>query len=101
MNTNLRKATQIDFEKYFFKLMNTSIFCKTIGNVRKHKDIKLVTTERRRNCFDSEPNYYITKFFTENLLGTERRKTQTLMNKPVYLGIKILDLSKTVMNEFR
>ena len=62
-------------------------------NVRKHRNIKLVTTERRRNYLVSEPNYHTTKFFTENLLATEMRKTQVLMNKPVYLGLSILDTS--------
>ena len=57
--------------------------------------------ERRRNYLVSEPNYRTTKFFTQNLLGIQMRKTQILMNKPVYLGLSILDLSKTVMYEFR
>ena len=69
-------------------------------NVRKHRNIKLVTTERRRNYLVSEPNYHTTKFFTENLLAIEMGKTQINMNKPVYLGLSILDLSKTVMYEF-
>ena len=68
--------------------------------MRNHRNIKLVTTERRRNYLVSEPNYHTTKFFTENLLAIEMRKTQILMNKPVYLGLSILDLSKTVMYEF-
>ena len=68
-------------------------------NVRKHRNIKLVTTERRRNYLVSELNYHTTKFFTENLLATEMRETQVLMNKSVYLGLSILDTSKTVMNE--
>ena len=80
--------------------MNNAVFGKTMENVRKHRDIKLVTTERRRNYLVSEPNYHTTKFFTENLLAIEMRKTQILMNKPVYLGLSILDLSKTVMYEF-
>ena len=62
--------------------------------------MKYVTTERRRNYLVSEPNYHTTKFFTENLLETEMRKSQILLNKPVYLGLSILDLSKTVMYEF-
>ena len=66
-------------------------------NVRKHRNIKLVTTEKRRNYLVSELNYHTAKFFTENLLAAEMRKT---MNKPVYLGLSILDLSKTVMYEF-
>ena len=69
-------------------------------NVRKHRNIKLLTIEKRRNYLVSEPNYYTTKFFTENVLAIEMRKTQIIMNKPVYLGLSILDLSKTVMYEF-
>ena len=65
-------------------------------NVRKHRNIKFSTTERRRYYLVSEPNYHNTKFFTENLLATEMRKIQILMNKPVYLRLSILDLSKTV-----
>ena len=70
-------------------------------NVRKHRNIKLVTTERKRNYLVLEPNYHTTKFFTESLLAIEMRKTQILMNKPVYLGLSILDLIRTVMYEFR
>ena len=66
--------------------MNNSVFGKSMENLRKHKDIKLLTTEKRRNCLVSEPNYHNTKFFTENLLAIETRKTQIFMNKPVYLG---------------
>ena len=69
-------------------------------NLRKHRDIKIFTTENRRNNLVSEPNYHITKFFTENLLAIEIKKTQITMNKPVYLGLSILDLSKIVMYEF-
>ena len=67
---------------------------KTMENVRKHRSIKRATTERRRNYLVSEPNYHTTKFFAENLLAIETRKTQKLMNKLVYLGLSILDLSK-------
>ena len=56
-------------------------------NVRKHKDIKLVTTERRRNYLVSEPNYHTTKFFTEHMLAIEMKKTEILMNKPSCLGL--------------
>ena len=69
-------------------------------NLRKHRDIKLVTTERRRNYLVSEPNFYTTKFFTENLLAIETKKTEILMNKPVCLGLSILELSKISMYEF-
>ena len=73
--------------------MNNGAFGKDIENLRKHENIKLVTTERRRNYLVSEPNYHTTKFFPENLLAIEMRKTQILMNKPAYLGLSILDLS--------
>ena len=70
-------------------------------NVRKHRNIKLVTIERRRRSYlVSEPNYHPAKFFTEGLLAIEMRKTQILMNKPVYLGLPILDLSRSVMYQF-
>ena len=67
-------------------------------NVRKHRDIKLVTTERRRNYLVSEPNHHSTKFFTENVLAIEmKKKTEILMNKPVHLGFSILELRKILM----
>ena len=69
------------------KLMNNSIFGKTMENVRKHGDIKLVITERRRNYLVSKLNYQTTKFFSENLLAMGMRKTQILMNKPVHLSL--------------
>ena len=99
-NAKLRKKTKNNFEKDFFKLMNNAVFGKTMENVRKHRNIKLVTTERRRNYVVSEPNYHNTKFFTEHLSAMKMRKTQILMNKSVFLGLSILDLSKTVMYEF-
>ena len=78
MNTDLRKKTKKDFEKYFFKLMNNAVCGKTIKNVRKHRDMKLVTTERRRNYLVSESNYHTTKFFTEYLLAIEMKKRRCL-----------------------
>ena len=66
--------------------MNNAVFEKTLENVKKHSDIKLVTTEERKNYFVSEPNYHTTKFFTEDLLAIEIKKTEILMNKPVCLG---------------
>ena len=91
MNKNLRKIAKNDFEKNFFKLMNNTVFGKTMENVRKHDDIKLVTTERRRNYLVSKPNYQTTKFFTEHLLAIKMKKTKIIMNKPIYLGLAILD----------
>ena len=68
----------------FFKLMNNSVFGKTIESMRKHRDINLVATERGRNYLVSKPIYHATKFLTEHLLATEMKKTEILMNKPVY-----------------
>ena len=79
--------------------MNNLVFGKTMENVWKHEDIELVTIERRKNYLVSQPNYHTAKFFTENFLATEMRKTQILMSKPIYLGWSILDLSKTIMYE--
>ena len=67
--------------------MNNAVFAKAMGNVRNHRDIKLVTTERRRNYLVSEPNYHTTKFFSENLLTLEIKKTIISMNKAVYLEL--------------
>ena len=100
MNTKLRKEAKNEFEKDFFKLMNNSVFGKTMENVRKHRDIKLVTTEEKRIKLVSEPNYHTTKHFSKNLLAIEMKKTKVKMNKPVYLGMSILDISKTLMYEF-
>ena len=69
-------------------------------NVRNHRDIKLVTTDKRRNQLGSEPNYHITKYLSENLMAIEMKKTKVKMNKPVYLGMSILDSRKTLMYEF-
>ena len=81
--------------------MNNSVFGKTMENVRKHRDIKLVTTDRRRNKLVSEPNYHTSKRFSENLMLIEMKKTKVKMNKPVYLGMPILDISKTLMYKFQ
>ena len=89
-----------DFEREFFKLMNNSVFGKTMENVRNHRDIKLVTTNERRNKLVSERNYHTTKHFSENLLAIEIRKTKVVLSKPIYLGQAILDISKTLMYEF-
>ena len=73
---------------------------KTPKNMRKHRDVKLVKTERRRSYLPSEPDYHITKFFTENLLAIEMKKMQILMNKAVYLGLSVLELTNILMHEF-
>ena len=93
MNTKLRTEAKNDFEKDFFKLMNNSVFGKTMENVRQHRDIKLVTTNKRRHQLMSEPNSHVTNWFSEELLA----KIKVKINKPVYLGLSILEISETLM----
>ena len=100
MNTELRKLAKNDFEKDLFKLMNNSVFGKTMENIRKHRDIKLVTTDRKRSKLVSEPNYYTINLISEDLSIIEMKKTKVKMNKPIYLGLSILEISKTLMYEF-
>ena len=100
LNAGLRKDAKNEFEKDFYKLMNNSVFGKTMENVRNHRDIKLVTTDERRNKLASEPNYHSTKYISKDLLVMEMRKVEVRMNKPIYLGQAILDISKTLMLEF-
>ena len=80
--------------------MNNSVFAKTMENVRKHRDIKLVATKERIIELVSESNYHTTKHFSKTLLDIKMKKTKVKMNKPVYLGMSILDISKTLMYEF-
>ena len=100
MNTKLKTEAKNDFEKDFFKLMNNEVFGKTMENVRNHRGIKFVTTNKRRSYLVLEPNYHTTKWFSKNLLAIEMKKKKVKINKPVYLGLLILDISKTVMCEF-
>ena len=74
MNTKSRTEAKNDFEKDFFKPMNNSVFGKTMENVRKHSDIKLATTDKRRNQLVSEPNYHTPKYFSENVMAIEMKK---------------------------
>ena len=100
MNTKLRKEAKNKFEKDFFKLMNNSVFGKTMENVRNHKDIKLVRSDKRRKRLVSEPNYHSHKNFSDHLMAIEMKKTRAKMTKPLYLGMSILDISKILMYEF-
>ena len=93
-------ATTNDFEKDFFKLMNNSIFGKMMENIRKHSNIGLATTEEKYLRMVMKPNFKSGVLFGENLMGCEIGKIKVVMNKPVYLGQVILDLSKMVMYEF-
>ena len=87
INTELRKKANNDFEKDFFKLMNNSVFGKTMENIGNRRDIKLVTTNKKRSKLVSEPNYHITKCFSESMIATEMKKIKVIMNKPKYLGM--------------
>ena len=99
-NTKLRTNAKKEFEKNFFKLMNNSVFGKTMENVRNHRDIKLITTDKRRKRLVSEPNYHSHKNFSDHLMAIEMKKTRVKMTKPLYLGMSILDISKILMYEF-
>ena len=94
MNTELRKKTSNDFEKNFFKLMNNAVFGKTMEYVRKHRDINLFKTDYKRNKLVSEPNYHTMNLISENLSIIELKKVKVKMNKPIYLGLSILEISK-------
>ena len=87
-------------KKTFFKLMNNAVFVNTIENVRKQRGFKLLTTKTRKNYLVSQPNYDTAKLFSENLLSTEMTTAQKLMNKLVYFGLSILELSK-IKHNFR
>ena len=100
MNTELRKVAKHDFKKDFFKLMNNSVFGKTMENIRKHRNIKLVTRDKKRSKLVSEPNYHTINYISEDLSIIEMNKAKVKMNKPIYLGLSILDISKILMYEF-
>ena len=100
MNTELRKAAKNDFEKDLFKLLNNSVFGKTMESIRKHRDIKLVSTDKKRSKLVSEPNYHTINLISEDLSIIEMKKTKVKMNKPIYLGLSILEISKILMYEF-
>ena len=99
-NTFLRSKAKNDFEKDFFKLMNNSVFGKTMENIRNRVNIKLVNSEEKFKKLVAKPNYESNKRFDENLVSVHMKKTSLTMNKPVYLGMCILDLSKSLMFDF-
>ena len=100
MNTNLRGEAKNDFEKDFLKLMNNAGFGKTLENVRKHRNIKVVTTDKIINQLASEPNYHTPKHFSENLTAIEMKETTVKTSKLIYLGMSILDFNKIFMCDF-
>ena len=100
MNTELRKIARNDFEKDFVKSMNNAVFGKTMENVGKHRDIKLVKTDKKRSKLVSGPNYHTMNYISEDLSIIEMKRTKVKMNKPIYLGLSILEISKILMYEF-
>ena len=96
----LRTAAKNDFEKDFYKLMNNSVFGKTMENIRKHRNIKLVNNEKEYLRSVMKPNFKSGTLLGPDLMSCEMGKVRVVMNKLVYLGQAILDLSKTIMYEF-
>ena len=100
MNKELRANAKNNFEKDFSKLMNNAVFGKTMENIRNRVNVKLVNNEEKARKLIAKPNYRSCKIFSENLISVHMKKTSLVMNKPVYLGACILDLSKTIMYDF-
>ena len=99
-NTEKRKNSENSFEKNFFKLMNNSIYGKTMENLRKRVDVKLITNEQKLLKVTSKPSYVSCKIFNKNLVAVHKIKEELYLNRPCYLGMCILDLSKTLMYDF-
>ena len=100
VNSRLRKDAKNEFEKVFFKLMNISVFGKTMENIRNHKDMKLVTSDKKYLKYVMKPNFKDGHPFSKHLFAVEMGKTEIKINKSVYLRQAILDLSKMLMYEF-
>ena len=100
MNTKLRTKANNNFEKDFFKLMNNSVFGKTMENIRNRVNIKLVNNRDKAKKLAAKPNFKHLYIFCEELIAVHMKKTSLIFNKPVYLGMCILDLSKTIMYDF-
>ena len=94
------RRSMVKTEKDLFKLMNNSVFGKTMENIRKNREIKLVTTNKKRSKLVSEPNYHTINLISEDFSIIEMKKTKVKMNKPIYLGLSILEIRKILMYEF-
>ena len=99
-NIHLRKLESNAFEKDFFKLMNNSVFGKTIENIRKRKNVILIDNQEKAYKLSSKPNFDRSTIFDENLIACHMKKTEVYFNKPIYVGQAILDLAKTLMFDF-
>ena len=100
LNTDLRTKGKNDFEKDFFKLMNNSVFGKTMANIRNRVDVRLVNNQDKAQKLISKPNLKHWARFDENLIGVNLKRIKLTFNKPVYCGMAILDLSKTLIYDF-
>ncbi len=100
LNTDMRAKGTTDFEKDFYKLMNNSVFGKTMENIRNRDNVKLVTNERALGKLVKKPNFKSANIFSENLIAIHMEKTTVKLNKPIQIGMSILDLSKTLMYRF-
>lgn len=100
LNTELRKKAETDFEKDFFKLMNNSVFGKSTENVRRRIDVRLTTEDKKKEKWIKNPRFKCTKEFNEDLSGFLMIKKTTTLNKPLYVGQAILDVSKILMYEY-
>ena len=99
-NTDLRKTASNAFEKDFFKLMNNSVFGKTIENIRKRQNVVIVDNKKLAIILSSKPNFERTTIFDENLIACHMKKTEVYFHKPIFVGQAILDISKTLMFDF-
>ena len=100
LNTNMRINAKTKFEKNFYKLMNNSVFGKTIGNIRKRVNIDFVTSKKKAEKLFAKPNYDKTTIFSQDLIAVHMKKTEFIFDKPIYTGMCILDLSKLLMFDF-
>ncbi|XP_054275117.1 uncharacterized protein LOC128994527 [Macrosteles quadrilineatus] len=100
LNTDMRTKATNDFEKDFFKLMNNSVFGKTMENIRNRVDIRLATQDRQIEKWVARPNFKSSTVFTENLAAIHMSKTTCYFNKPIYVGMSVLDISKTFLYDF-
>jgi len=100
LNTSRRTKATNDFEKDFFKLMNNSVFGKAMENIENRVDVKLATDLKKATALAAKPNYDIRTIFDENLIAIHMKRTKLVYNKPIYLGMCILDISKTLMYDF-
>jgi len=100
LNTQLRTKASNEFEKDFFKLMYNSVFGKMMENIRNRVNVHLVNSQKSLKRYSQKPNFHHLTIFDENLVAVNMKKTELVFNKPVYLGMSILDISKTLMNDF-